>query len=189
MSAAGQTALMLIDVQRGIDEVGHWGGNRNNPQAEQHIEALLHHWRIAELPVIIIQHCSVWSNSPFRPGYAGNALKDFIRVLPGEKLIRKSTTSAFINTQLLEYLRTRSIVKLVITGFVTNNSVEATTRNAGDLGYDCIVVSDATACFDKHGMDGSKYESSLIHQISLSNLEGEYAKILTSMETLAALKS
>ena len=41
-----------------------------------------------------------------------------------------------------------------------------------------IVVSGAT---------GSKYDSSLIHQISLSNLEGEYATILTTQEAIALL--
>lgn len=183
------TALMLIDVQRSIDETDHWGGNRNNLLAEQHIEAMLHQWRALKLPVIIIQHCSVSPKSPFRPGHDGNALKDFVKVLPGEKLIQKSTASAFIKTDLLEYLKQQAIEKLVITGFVTNNAVEATARNAGDLGYECIVVSDATACFDKAGKDGSKYDSPLIHQISLSNLEGEYATILTTEEVIATLKS
>lgn len=46
-----------------------------------------------------------------------------------------------------------------------------------------------TACFDKKAMNGSKYDSLLIHQISLSNLAGEYATILTTEEVIASLKS
>ena len=67
-------ALVLIDVQRGIDESEHWGGNRNNPEAEQNIALLLEWWRKLKFPVIIVQHCSVSSDSPFRPGHHGNAL-------------------------------------------------------------------------------------------------------------------
>ena len=189
MSPVSKTALVLIDVQVGIDEATHWGGNRNNNQAEENIQTLLHHWRAHKLPVVIVQHCSVSENSPFKPGRAGNQLKDFVNVLPGEKLISKSTANAFINTDFLSYLEVEKIEGLVITGFVTNNSVEATARYSGDLGINTIVVSDATACFDKKGLDGIRYNSDLIHQISLSNLVGEYATILTTDQVILSFKT
>jgi nicotinamidase-related amidase len=152
--------------------------------AEDNIQKLLLAWRKSKLPVIIVQHCSSEPDSPLREGRIGNELKDFVHVLPGEKLVKKSTTSAFIDTDLLEYLQDHSIGNLVFTGFVTNNSVEATVRTAGDLGFRNVVVSDATACFDKTGHDGSKYDSHLIHEISLSNLNGEYAAIKQTQEIL-----
>jgi nicotinamidase-related amidase len=76
---------------------------------------------------------------------------------------------------------------LVICGFVTNNSVEATVRHAGDLGFETVVVSDAVACFNKLGLDGSIYDSALVHQISLSNLAGEYASIKATEEIIRDL--
>lgn len=178
------TALVLIDVQKGIDEVAHWGGNRNNPEAEKNIERLLMAWRTAKRPVIIVQHDSVEAASPFRPSHYGNELKDFVRPGIGEKLVKKSATSAFSNKELQHYLTAQKISGLVITGFVTNNSVEATARVAGDLGYKAIVVSDATATFDKRAADGTKYDSHLIHAISLANLSGEYATIATTDQLL-----
>ena len=42
------TALLLIDVQRGVDMLDHWGGptgRRNNPGAEDCMKALLDGWR------------------------------------------------------------------------------------------------------------------------------------------------
>jgi hypothetical protein len=42
------TALLLIDVQRGVDDLQHWGGStgrRNNPNAEQVMADLLAMWR------------------------------------------------------------------------------------------------------------------------------------------------
>jgi hypothetical protein len=44
--------------------------------------------------------------------------------------------------------------------------------------------SDALACFNKRGLDGSIYVSGLVHQISLSNLAGEYALINTTDEII-----
>lgn len=138
------------------------------------------------MPVVVVQHFSRSPLSPFRPGQRGNDLKDFLRIRSGEKHVQKAATSAFIDTSLQTYLTNNAITALVICGFVTNNSVEATARHAGDLGYETTVVSDAVACFNKRGIDGSIYDSGLVHQISLSNLAGEYASIKTTDEIIQA---
>ncbi|HEX6226283.1 MAG TPA: cysteine hydrolase family protein [Chryseolinea sp.] len=186
MNRSKNTALIVIDAQNGIREEAHWGGNRNNPGAEENISILLEHWRTLNLPVIIVQHQSVSPHSPFYPGRPGNELMEFVRVRPKEKLVRKSTTSAFINTDLHRYIREEQIDGLVVTGFVTNNSVEATARYAGDLGIATTVVSDATACFDKVSISGKKFNSADVHELSLSNLKGEYAAVKTTEEIVIA---
>lgn len=177
-------ALLVIDVQNGIDESDHWGGNRNNPEAEENIKWLIDHWRLKRWPVIFVKHDSVSEQSPFRPGQRGNELKDFIKPGNEDILIKKSTTNAFVNTSLKDELSRKKIQEIVIVGFVTNNSVEATARMAGDFGYFTFVVSDATACFDKMGFNEVIYSSELIHLISLSNLDGEYARVLSTKEIL-----
>lgn len=179
-------ALVLIDVQKGIDEASHWGGNRNNPKAEENIQLLLEQWRRKQFPVLIVQHCSVDPRSPFYPGKPGNVLKDFLSVQSGERHFEKSTANAFIGTFLHHHLAKEKITELVIAGFVTNNSVEATARNAGDFGFKTTVVSDACACFDKVGLDGTRYPSELMHNISLANIKDEYASIQTTAEILKA---
>ena len=187
MTISKKTALIVIDAQEGIKEEKHWGGNRNNPQAEENIAVLLNLWRKLGYPVIIVQHCSVSSTSPFRPTHAGNKLMDFVQRQVNEKLVQKSTASAFIKTDLQQFLENGNITSLVITGFVTNNSVEATARNAGDLGFNTIVVSDAIACFDKIGLKGTTYSSSAVHELSLANLKDEYATINTTAEIVHSL--
>src|SRR5687768_4046978 len=152
-------ALIIIDVQKGIDEAQHWGGNRNNPEAEGNIKLLLDFWRFRGLPVIIVQHCSKSEQSPFHPSRPGNSLKDFIFVSVGEELIQKTTTNAFINTRLESILRKKKIEGVVITGFVTNSSVEATARMSAELGFPTTVISDATASFNKRGVDGTVFPS------------------------------
>lgn len=187
MTQQSLPALVVIDAQEGIKEEKHWGGNRNNPEAEKNIERLLLHWRKLKLPVIIVQHCSVSSASPLRPGNPGNELMDFVKLRSNEKRIQKSATSAFVETDLYQYIEQQSISRLIITGFVTNNSVEATARTSGDLGIETVVVSDATACFDKTLINGTKYKSDVVHALSLANLKDEYATIRTTEEVIQML--
>jgi nicotinamidase-related amidase len=177
-------ALILIDVQHGIKDAAHWGGNRCNPDAENNIARLLILWRERKWPVVVIQHSSATHTSPFYPGKEGHALMDFVSPQPEEVIIKKSTANAFIHTALEHHLREQEVTSLVVAGFVTNNSVEATARMAGDLGFNTIVVSDACACFDKAGLDGTKYPATLVHDISLANLKDEYATIAGTEEII-----
>lgn len=187
MIKQNKPALLVIDAQLGIKEEVHWGGNRNNPEAEKNIERLLTHWRKLKLPVIIVQHCSTSPSSPFRPGQPGNELMDFIKLTGKDKLIQKSTASAFIRTDLQLHVEQESISALIVTGFVTNNSVEATARTSGDLGIKTVVISDATACFDKTLINGTKYKSDVVHALSLANLQDEYATIRTTEEVIETI--
>ena len=38
-------ALLIVDVQKGFDQEEHWGGNRNNRDAEDKIAQILAYWR------------------------------------------------------------------------------------------------------------------------------------------------
>src|SRR5262245_8304784 len=67
------TALLLIDIQQGLDDPRY--GERNNPEAERNIAALLAAWRKTRRPVIHVQHMSVEPDSPLRPERPGNAFK------------------------------------------------------------------------------------------------------------------
>jgi nicotinamidase-related amidase len=59
------TALMIIDVQKGLDDPAY--GKRNNPDAEANMKRLLAKWRKHQWPIIHVQHCSVEPNSLLRP--------------------------------------------------------------------------------------------------------------------------
>jgi nicotinamidase-related amidase len=182
-----KTALLLIDVQKGFyDPI--WGV-RNNPSAEDKIALLLSVWRDKGFPVIHIQHCSIDENSPLRPEFSGNEFKDEARPLLGEKVFTKTVNSAFIGTELEEYLRENSIESLVITGLTTDHCVSTSTRMAGNLGFDVILVSDATATFDRTGADGSHYSAEQIHNTHLASLNGEFCTVLTSKEVLSTTAS
>ena len=56
---------------------------------------------------------------------------------------------------------------------------------AGNFGFDVYLISDATATFDRIGVNGEKYDSELVHQISLASLHNEFAHVI---DTQALLK-
>jgi nicotinamidase-related amidase len=78
----------------------------------------------------------------------------------------------------------RGLHKLVFVGVRTNYSVEATARSAGNLGFETIVLADATFTFDMQDIDGTLRPAEDVHRTSLSNLQGEYARITHIAEWL-----
>jgi nicotinamidase-related amidase len=77
----------------------------------------------------------------------------------------------------------------VIVGVSTNNSVEATARTAGNLGFRTMVVSDATFCFDKTDYEGTHRAAAEVHAMSLANLDGEYAQIMSTEHVLREIQA
>jgi nicotinamidase-related amidase len=177
-------ALLVIDVQKGIDDPS-WG-RRNNPEAEANIARLLDAWRAGAKPIFHIKHNSTEPDSAYRPGQPGNDFKPEARPLPGEIVVEKTTNSAFIGTDLERRLRGNGIDTLVVTGVITNNSVEATVRMAGNLGFNTYLVSDATSTADKQGLDGRIWPAADVHALSLANMHGEYATVISTDEALAS---
>ncbi|MEM9918456.1 MAG: cysteine hydrolase family protein [Bacteroidota bacterium] len=182
-----KTALLLVDIQKGLDDEAYYGGNRNNPDAEQKMAAILHRWRALGLPLFHIQHSSQNVESPLHRSHPGFEIKPEVKPLAGEPIIVKEVNSAFIGTDLKDRLDAQAIRRLVIIGLTTNHCISTTTRMAGNLGYETILVSDATATFDRIGINGENYSSEVIHLTSLASLQEEFAQIKTTEEVLAAL--
>ena len=179
-------ALILIDLQKAIDHPG-WG-ERNNPDAEKNVAALLDAWRASHRPVYHVRHDSIEPESHYRPGQPGNDFKPEARPLPGEVVIVKRTNSAFIGTDLERRLRAAHQTVLVIAGVITNNSVEATVRMAGNLGFDTFLVEDACFTFARKDWAGRLRTADEVHAMSLANLDGEYCSVMRTADVLARLK-
>lgn len=177
-----KTALLVIDVQKGLDDPSL--GRRNNPQAEANIALLLAEWRKRGRPIIHIRHNSTEPNSPLRPELPGNDFKEEARPHLGEKQFTKTVNSAFIGTGLEEYLHQEGISSLVIIGLTTEHCVSTSTRMAGNLGFDVTLVSDATAAFEHKGFDGVVYSADAIHNINLVSLDGEFCTVRSTEEVL-----
>lgn len=180
ISKLDNPALILIDIQKGFDNIAYWGGQRNNLDADKNAGELLKLWRENKLPVFHIRHCSSNPKSLLHETNEGNQFKDIVKPICGEPVIRKNVNSAFIGTDLKEQLDKANISKLVIAGLTTDHCVSTTTRMAGNFGYDTFLVSDATATFNKKGIDGQNFSAALIHETALASLNGEFATVVTT---------
>lgn len=178
----GATGLVIVDVQVGLDEPRL--GRRNNPDAEWNMARLLGAWRDAGRPVFHVQHMSVELQSPLRPELPGNAIKSIVAPLPGEPLVRKSASCAFVGTDLEGLLRAAGVEALVVVGLTTEHCVSSTARAASDLGFRTVVVADATACHDRTGFDGAYYPAEQVHTLALIALQDEFATIARTADLL-----
>jgi len=88
--------------------------------------------------------------------------------------------SAFIGTDLQDRLEQANITTLVIAGLTTDHCISTTVRMAGNLGYETFLVEDATATFNKKGIDGKNYPAELIHETALASLNEEFATIVST---------
>ena len=175
-------ALILVDLQRAIDHPS-WG-TRNNPNAEHTVTALLKAWRDAGGPIYHVRHDSTFPESHYRPGQAGNDFKPEVAPWPGEAVIPKRTNSAFIGTDLEQRLRAAGHTTLVVAGVITNNSVEATVRMAGNLGFIVYLAADGCFTFGRKDWNGVWRTADEVHALSLANLDGEYAMVMPAKDIL-----
>lgn len=176
-------ALIIIDMQQGMrfDCLPP----RNNPGAEDQIARLHAAWRAGAHPVVCVRHVSRSPTSVFAPGQHGVQFQERFAPQAHEHVVEKNVPDAFINSGLERWLHARGLKRVVIVGVSTNNSVEASARTAGNLGFDTVVVADACFAFEKHDFSGTLRSAEAVHLMALANLDGEYARV---MDTEAVLR-
>ena len=187
-----ETALLLIDVQVGVDVLSHWGGptgRRNNLDAESKMLKLLTAWRAAKLQVAFTRHDSREAASPLKFSLPTGAQKPGFEPVAGEIVVEKDVNSGFIGTNLEVQLRRVGISRLVIVGFFTNFCVETTTRMAGNLGFDTYLVEDCCSTSNRVGPDGVDRDPELVHAMTVANLHGEFCTAIKCVDALGLVNS
>src|SRR5215467_10519311 len=95
-----------------------------------------------------------------------------------DHVVIKRRDSAFQDTELRIWLQSQGINLLFFTGIDTSICVETSLRDAFNLGYDVVLISDATASSnEKH------YES------TLENVKGYYGLVMDLAELISHLDS
>ena len=182
-----ESALLLIDVQVGVDVLSHWGGSngrRNNPDAEAKMSQLLAAWRNAKLQVAFTRHDSRESASPLKFSLPTGAQKPGFEPAAGEIVVEKDVNSGFIGTDLEIQLRRAKISRLAIVGFFTNFCVETTTRMSGNLGFDTYLIEDCCSASNRIGPDGIDRDPELVHAMTVANLHGEFCTAIKFADAL-----
>ena len=145
------TALVLIDLQNGIL------GRKLAPISADDLVArgqtLAAKFRAARAPVVLV-NATPKLDGPERQVDEPTPLPKtlpagFIDLAPGlaepgDLLITKSTWGAFFMTDLDSELKKSGVSTIVLGGVATHIGVEATARQAWELGYELVIASDVT---------------------------------------------
>jgi ureidoacrylate peracid hydrolase len=101
---------------------------------------------------------------------------DEIKPSEGDHVVIKRRDSAFHDTEIGVWLRSLKIDTLIFCGIDTSICVETSLRDAFNIGYDVVLISDATASNNK-----KHYES------TLENVKGYYGIVMDIQELSQSL--
>jgi nicotinamidase-related amidase len=166
------TALLVIDMQNDFLAFGGATDRQGESLGEGRailpaLQALLESARDANVLVIFVQMTmdpdfrlagdvdylrwhTRWGNLPaLLQGTWGHAILDELTPRPGDLVVEKSCSSAFVGTSLDQTLRKNGIRSVVVTGVVTQGCVTATAKDALHNNYYITVVEDCVASRQK----------------------------------------
>ena len=153
----------------------------------QRLQAACRQAGIEVIHVCIAPHTSDARDCPpitrqlkIRPprGTRETEILDDLKPQGDEIVLTKITSSAFTSTSLNLILRNMGIDTIIACGVITNGCVESTVRDARDLGYKPIVVSDGCATWTRE-----------MHERALRFMAGSFANVRTASELIAAIEA
>lgn len=139
-------ALIVIDMQQG--SFGPASPRHDAAGLVGRLNLLADEVRGGGGPVVFIQHDGP-PGDPHHPDAPGWRLPPDVCVRPDDTIIRKRSCDAFLQTSLDDFLRTRAIDRLVVTGCATGYCVDTTVRSALGRGLPTIVPSDGHTTADR----------------------------------------
>jgi len=153
-----KSALIVIDLQKGVVSLP---AAHSLESIVQRAAALAESFRVHNLPVVLV---NVAGSAPGRREQAPSFRDppsdwaDLIPELnrqPQDHVVTKHTPGAFTNTNLESYLKLSEVTQVVIVGVATSNGVEATARQAYELGFNVTLVTDAMTDMQEDAHDWS----------------------------------
>jgi nicotinamidase-related amidase len=161
-----RTALLIVDIQD-FYFPGENPGLVNAIPVSLKAKEILEIFREKKQLVVHVRHKS---NKGFE-------IHKNVEPLSGEKVITKEEVNSFQGTDLLEYLKSNKISRLVIVGMQTQMCVEAAIRAGHDYGFECVVISDACATRDIKFNDKTVKAEDVQNTILATIIDGRYGKV------------
>jgi nicotinamidase-related amidase len=175
------TALLVIDIQNDYFPGGAMeleGADAAGAKAGEAIRK----FRSRGLPVIHVRHLSTRPGSTFfLPGTKGAEIHAAVAPQGNEAVVEKNFPNSFRATKLQEQLTGLGIKNLVVAGMMTHMCVDASVRQAADLGYRVTLLGDACATRAQK-IAGETIAARQVHLAFLAALNGFYAKVIDSHE-------
>jgi nicotinamidase-related amidase len=181
------TALVIVDLQNDYCPGGSMELEGADAAGERAAAALAE-FRGRGWPVVHVRHLSVRPGATFFiPGTQGAEIRAGVRPAPGEAVVEKNFPNSFRGTQLQPRLEAAGAKHLVVAGMMTHMCVDATVRQAADLGYRVTLLADACAT-RAQSYGGENVPAKQVHAAFLAALNGLYAKVLPTAEALKTLQ-
>jgi nicotinamidase-related amidase len=175
------TALVVIDIQNDYFPGGAMELEGAEAAGLRASEALAR-FRGKKLPVIHVRHLSLRPGATFLlPGTRGAEIHSSVLPLEGETVIEKNFPNSFRQTQLEEILKGSGVKNVVMAGMMTHMCVDASVRQAVDLGYKVTLLADACAT-RAQSFGGETIPARQVHAAFLAALNGFYAKVVNAHE-------
>ena len=179
-------ALVLIDVQNDYFPGGRWPLSGIESAADNAAKLLAAARSAGDL-VVHIRHEFATADAPFfLPGSAGAMIHPKVRALQGEPVVLKRHVNSFRETNLKAILDDHGVEEVVICGAMSHMCVDAGTRAASDLGYECVVVHDACATRDQE-FESTVVPAAEVHAAFMAALRFGYARLISTDEYLASI--
>jgi len=171
------TALLIVDVQQAlIDEAPH--------EAEAFLgllDSLLKAARSSGTAVLHVQHGGP-TGDEFEPDTPGWEFHPCVRPREDEPIFGKRYNSAFKETGLEDWLRTREIGTLIVCGMQTEHCLDATIKSAFEKGFRVIVPEGAHTTLDNGDLKAPQIRRFYQDRI----WKDRYAEVKPVAEILAA---
>ncbi len=141
-----QTALIIVDLQKGI--VG-FPFIHPIDDVVKRSRALIDTFRAHGLPVVLVNVAGGAPGRTEQPPRQRILPEDWTDLVPelgqqpSDIVVTKRTWGAFAATGLEAQLRAKGVTQVVITGVATGTGVEATARQAYELGFNVTLAVDA----------------------------------------------
>jgi nicotinamidase-related amidase len=175
------TALVIIDLQNDYFPGGKMELEGADAAAASAASAL-GRFREKGAPVFHVRHLSTRPGATFFiPGTSGAEIHAAVRPQQGERVIEKNFPNSFRATALEQALKEAGVRELVVAGMMTHMCVDASVRQATDLGYKVTLLGDACAT-RAQSYGGETIPARQVHAAFLAALNGFYAKVIQTHE-------
>lgn len=183
-----QRALIVIDVQN-----EYVTGNLpiefpDVQESLRNIGRAIDAARAHNVPVIVVQNTAPAGAPIFVKDTDSWKLHEVVASRKHEHYIEKALPSAFAGTDLEAWLREHRIDTLSVTGYMTQNCVDSTIKQAVHLGFAVECLSDATGSVPYSNAAGFA-SAQLMHETLLVILQSRFAAVLGTSDWIRALET
>ena len=151
------------------------------------ITAAMQAARAAGVPVIVVQHDAPPGSPVFAKGSDSWQLHPQVAAIDADHHIHKTMGSAFVGTDLREWLASKDIDTLTIVGYMTHNCDAATIYQASHDGLQVEFLIDATGSLPYANAAG-KASAEEIHRVYSTVFHSNFAAVASTADWMKAVE-